>query len=71
MNTDPIAGSGFSTSTTIDGSKECVKDCIDEGNYFCRRFFDTKEGVCCAAEDAQCRSQDYDLCSNEFTRKGM
>ena len=70
--TDASTGeSGFTTTIVTTDSKNCTRDCINNGNIFCRNNIKIDSGVCCADGDDSCLDQDYDFCNNQYSQTGM
>lgn len=59
------------SGTVTEKSRECTKECIDIDDIFCREFFTFDKGICCAPNDAQCLSGEYDFCTDQFESAGM
>ena len=57
---------GFFENDKLTDGKTCLRDCIAQGKFSCRRFDAYDEGVCCLNDDFACLNGNYDLCSNQF-----
>ena len=68
-NNVPIAAGGISVD--ILRSRDCTRDCIDQGNVFCRGWFEFNKGNCCDPNDTRCLYGQLEFCSNSFDLDGM